>query len=297
MRGRVLTAARAVAEPAPERLEKALAPAPGRPPGRWRSGAARPSARRRRRWPPTSSGCWHARTSTRRTSACSCARCATRARRSRSRSRSAPCPTGWPAPPPSSSAPRCATCWPGCACWSNPGDAGAVVRALARPPVELRPIDLARCTQIARRRKLDMVAALGAALESPQIPPEARERIAHLPQALSLGGRRAGLDPARPLRPPPDRAARPAPPALVRRLRRGGRAAREPREVRRPGRGVRAPLAAGHGARVRALDRGGGGGRAARGGGDRRRAPARRPGDGHARRQGAASSNTSTCSG
>ena len=59
----------------------------------------------------------------------------------------------------------------------DPGDAGAVVRALARPPVELRAIDLARCIQIARRRKLDMVAALGAALESPQIPPEARERI------------------------------------------------------------------------------------------------------------------------
>ena len=61
----------------------------------------------------------------------------------------------------------------------DPGDAGAVVRALARPPVELRAIDLARVTQIARRRKLDMVAALGAALESPQIPPEARERITH----------------------------------------------------------------------------------------------------------------------
>jgi DNA helicase-2/ATP-dependent DNA helicase PcrA len=59
----------------------------------------------------------------------------------------------------------------------DPGDAGAVVRALARPPVELRAIDIARCTQIARRRKLDMVAALGAALDSPQIPPEARERI------------------------------------------------------------------------------------------------------------------------
>jgi DNA helicase-2/ATP-dependent DNA helicase PcrA len=59
----------------------------------------------------------------------------------------------------------------------DPGDAGAVVRALARPPVDLRAIDLARVTQIARRRKLDMVAALSAALESPQIPPEARERI------------------------------------------------------------------------------------------------------------------------
>jgi DNA helicase II / ATP-dependent DNA helicase PcrA len=59
----------------------------------------------------------------------------------------------------------------------DPGDAGAVVRALARPPVELRAIDLARCVQIARRRKLDMVGALVAATESPQIPPEARERI------------------------------------------------------------------------------------------------------------------------
>ena len=59
----------------------------------------------------------------------------------------------------------------------DPGDAGAVVRALARPPVELRAIDLARVTQIARRRKLDMVAGLHAALESPQIPPEARDRI------------------------------------------------------------------------------------------------------------------------
>ena len=61
----------------------------------------------------------------------------------------------------------------------DPGDAGAVVRALARPPVELRAIDLARVTQIARRRSLDMVGAMHAALESPQIPPEARERITH----------------------------------------------------------------------------------------------------------------------
>ena len=59
----------------------------------------------------------------------------------------------------------------------DPGDAGAVVRALARPPVELRSVDLARCIQISRRRKLDMVSALVAATESPQLPPEARERI------------------------------------------------------------------------------------------------------------------------
>ncbi len=60
---------------------------------------------------------------------------------------------------------------------ADPTDAAAVVRVLARPPVELRSVDIARCTQIARRRKLDMVAGLAAATESPQVPPEARERI------------------------------------------------------------------------------------------------------------------------
>ncbi len=60
---------------------------------------------------------------------------------------------------------------------ADPSDAPAVVRALARPPIELRSVDIARCTQIARRRKLDMVAALAAATEAPQVPPEARERI------------------------------------------------------------------------------------------------------------------------
>jgi DNA helicase-2/ATP-dependent DNA helicase PcrA len=60
---------------------------------------------------------------------------------------------------------------------ADPTDAPAVVRALARAPIELRSVDVARCTQIARRRKLDMVAALAAATESPQVPPEARERI------------------------------------------------------------------------------------------------------------------------
>jgi DNA helicase-2/ATP-dependent DNA helicase PcrA len=78
----------------------------------------------------------------------------------------------------------------------DPGDAGAVVRALARPPIELRSIDLARCVQIARRRKLDMVGALVAATESPQIPPEARERILRF---LKLHRSAAGqLDTARP---------------------------------------------------------------------------------------------------
>jgi DNA helicase-2/ATP-dependent DNA helicase PcrA len=78
----------------------------------------------------------------------------------------------------------------------DPGDAGAVVRALARPPVELRAIDLARVTQIARRRKLDMVAGMSAALESPQIPPEARERIVNFLKLYRAAA--ATLDSARP---------------------------------------------------------------------------------------------------
>jgi DNA helicase II / ATP-dependent DNA helicase PcrA len=60
---------------------------------------------------------------------------------------------------------------------SDPGDAAAVVRALGRPPIELRQVDIARVVQVARKVKLDMVAALGPAVEAPQMPPEARERI------------------------------------------------------------------------------------------------------------------------
>ena len=169
----------------------------------------------------------------------------------------------------------------------DPGDAGAVVRALARPPVELRSIDLARVTQIARRRKLDMVAALSAALESPQIPPEARERIVAFLKLYRSAA--AALDSVAPgsLRPPADRAARAAPPAAVRRLDRGRRAAAQPRAFRRAGGRVRAPRAAGHGARVRALDRRGRRRGAARGGGRAAGGRARRARDDDARRQGA----------
>jgi RecB family exonuclease len=59
----------------------------------------------------------------------------------------------------------------------DPRDAAAAVRALARPPIELRQVDLARVIQIARRGRLEVVAALAAAMESPQLPPHARERI------------------------------------------------------------------------------------------------------------------------
>jgi CRISPR/Cas system-associated exonuclease Cas4 (RecB family) len=59
----------------------------------------------------------------------------------------------------------------------DPADAAAVVRALSRPPIELRQVELARVIQVARRRKLDLVVGLAAATESPHVPPEARERI------------------------------------------------------------------------------------------------------------------------
>jgi len=59
----------------------------------------------------------------------------------------------------------------------DPTDAAAVVRALSRPPIELRQTDLARIIQLARRQKLDLVLGLAAAIESPQVAPEARERI------------------------------------------------------------------------------------------------------------------------
>jgi DNA helicase II / ATP-dependent DNA helicase PcrA len=81
---------------------------------------------------------------------------------------------------------------------ADPTDAAAAVRALSRPPVELRSVDLARCTTIARRRKLDMVSALEASLESPQIPPEARDRIReflqlHRAAARAMGEMRADV--------------------------------------------------------------------------------------------------------
>src|ERR671923_251216 len=48
---------------------------------------------------------------------------------------------------------------------ADPNDSGAVVRALSRPPIELRSVDVARLTQLARRRKLDMPSAVASALE------------------------------------------------------------------------------------------------------------------------------------
>jgi DNA helicase-2/ATP-dependent DNA helicase PcrA len=60
---------------------------------------------------------------------------------------------------------------------ADPADSAAAARSLTRPPIELRSDDIARLTTIARRRSLDMVSACEAAMESPQIRVEARERI------------------------------------------------------------------------------------------------------------------------
>jgi DNA helicase-2/ATP-dependent DNA helicase PcrA len=59
----------------------------------------------------------------------------------------------------------------------DPTDARAVFRALIRPPIELSPVDLARSMQVARRRKVDMVSALGTAREAAGMSPAALDRI------------------------------------------------------------------------------------------------------------------------
>ena len=59
----------------------------------------------------------------------------------------------------------------------DPADSTAVARVLVRPPIEVRPPDLAQLTKIARRRKIDLVEASAAALDSPRISPESRERL------------------------------------------------------------------------------------------------------------------------
>ena len=129
------------------------------------------------------------------------------------------------------------------------------MRVLARPPVELRSVDIARCIQIARRRKLDMIAALAAATEAPQVPPEARERIRVLLKLYRAG--MSAFDTTRPdlyvhrlidrlgLRRHQLFAAQADVVERLRALARFGRA----------GRGLRPPLAPGHPAPVRPLHR------------------------------------------
>ena len=175
---RLLAAAGAVVAPIEDRLDKTLVATPGAPGGEvafWRCTSERAQAQAVAA--EVERLISRARRRARRTSVCWCARCGPRGRRSRWRSRSARCPyhLSGAAAFFQRAEVRDLLAW--LRLLVDPGDAGAVVRALARPPVELRAIDLARVTQIARRRKLDMVAALSAALESPQIGPEARDRI------------------------------------------------------------------------------------------------------------------------
>ena len=59
---------------------------------------------------------------------------------------------------------------------ADPSDSGAAVRALSRPPVALHSVDIARLTQLARRRKLDIPSTVAVALEGPQLSPEGRDR-------------------------------------------------------------------------------------------------------------------------
>ncbi len=61
---------------------------------------------------------------------------------------------------------------------ADPTDSAAAVRVLARAPVELGAVDIARLTQLARRRRLDMVSAVMSASEGPQLSPEGREHAA-----------------------------------------------------------------------------------------------------------------------
>ena len=78
----------------------------------------------------------------------------------------------------------------------EPSDGAAVIRALARGPIGLSSADIARCSTIARKRRLDLVSALAAATESPQVPPEARERIEYFLRLHALATR--AIDELRP---------------------------------------------------------------------------------------------------
>jgi DNA helicase II / ATP-dependent DNA helicase PcrA len=72
---------------------------------------------------------------------------------------------------------------------ADPADSGAAVRALTRPPIGLHSVDIARLTQLARRRKLDMPSAVVAALEGPQLSPEGRDRAQAFLELYRAAGR------------------------------------------------------------------------------------------------------------
>jgi DNA helicase-2/ATP-dependent DNA helicase PcrA len=72
---------------------------------------------------------------------------------------------------------------------ADPADSGAAVRALTRPPIGLHSVDIARLTQLARRRKVDMPTAVVAALEGPQLSPEGRDRAQAFLELYRAAGR------------------------------------------------------------------------------------------------------------
>ena len=72
---------------------------------------------------------------------------------------------------------------------ADPADSGAAVRALTRPPIGLHSVDIARLTQLARRRKVDIPAAVAAALEGPQLSPEGRDRAQAFLELYRAAGR------------------------------------------------------------------------------------------------------------
>ena len=202
-------------------------------------------------------------------------------------SRSARSPTACRARRRSSSAPRCATCSPGCACSPTPA---TPARSCARS--RARRSSCARSTSRASPRS----PAGASSTWSPRCRPRSSRRRSR-PRRASASPTSCACTARR-----PRRSTRRGPDLYVHRLverlglrrqllfaapGRGRRAAGQPRQVRRARGRLRAPHAAGHRARVRALDRRGRRRRPARGGGDRRRAPARRAGDDDARGQGA----------
>ena len=107
-----------------------------------------------------------------------------------------------------------------------------------------------------------------AALETPEVPPEARERMETLPAPVPQRLARVRGDAAGPVRAPADRADRPAQAVPVQRQHRVARAAREHRQVRRPRGRLGAARAGPQLARLRRLRERRRAGRPARGGGD-----------------------------
>ena len=126
---------------------------------------------------------------------------------------------------------------------ADPADSGAAVRVMARPPVGLHSVDIARLTQLARRRKLDMPSAVAAALEGPQLTPEGRDRAQfflrlYRPACAAFEDRRPDA-----LRAAADRARGHTPPAGVRHPGRHRGAPAQHRRAARAGHRVHAPRA------------------------------------------------------